>query len=73
MAKFRVQYDEGPPLEIEAADAERAWDGYKEATRTKQRPAGIRRRLVAEARGEIQPPTIEVVADGAHSGTDHEP
>ena len=32
MAKFRVQYDDGPTLEIDAADAERAWDAYKGRT-----------------------------------------
>lgn len=61
MAKFRVQYDDGPPLEIDAADAERAWDEYKQQTKTPQRPTGVRRRPVAEARGEIDPPTITEV------------
>jgi hypothetical protein len=64
MAKFRVQYDDGPTLEIEAADAERAWDEYKARTKTEKRPAGLRRRIVAEARGEIEPPAIELVAGG---------
>ena len=73
MAKFRVQYDDGPALEIEAADRERAWDECKDRTRSKDRPNGIRRRPVAEARGEIQPPVVEEVTDGPDSGTDHEP
>lgn len=63
MAKFRVQYDDGPALEIEAADRERAWDEYKARTKTEKRPSGVRRRIVAEALGEIGPPDITEIKD----------
>jgi hypothetical protein len=63
MPTFRVQYDDGPALTIDAADAERAWDEYKHRTRSQRRPSGIRRRVLAEASGEIEPPTIEQVSE----------
>ena len=52
---------------------ELAWDQYKALTKSKDRPGGIRRRPVAEARGEIEPPKIEVIDNGTDGGTDHEP
>lgn len=48
--KYRIQYDNGPTLTLEAGSREEAWDQYKLRTGLRRKPGD-------------EPPTVEAITE----------